>query len=230
MTYYTYAYLREDGTPYYIGKGSGERAYRRTKKCIKPPKDKTRIIILKNNLTENQAFRHEKYMIYIFGRRDLNTGILHNRTDGGDQPPPFKNKKHKPETIEKLRELNRGKKYRLGHKLPPEKLKPKKQYIKKGNKSKNLLKGERRTRRQKEASNKHSKYMLGSTPTNSKEVIIFNKYYKSIRQACIQNNISYSQYKILINSSIKFNNSKELKDYIWNERNKKISKYNKKIN
>ena len=82
--YYTYAYLREDGTPYYIGKGSGGRVYKRSKKCTKPPKDKNRIIILKNNLTEKEAFRHEKYMIFVFGRKDLGTGILHNKTDGGE--------------------------------------------------------------------------------------------------------------------------------------------------
>jgi len=50
--YYTYAYLREDKTPYYIGKGNGNRAYRRRYKGIKPPKDKSRIIVLKQNLTE----------------------------------------------------------------------------------------------------------------------------------------------------------------------------------
>ena len=84
MNYYTYAYLREDKTPYYIGKGIGNRIYKRRKTDIKPPKDKSRIIFLKQNLTEEEAFRHEKYMISVFGRIDLGTGILRNRTDGGE--------------------------------------------------------------------------------------------------------------------------------------------------
>ena len=85
MYYYTYAFLREDRTPYYIGKGKDNRAYRRRNKGeIKPPKDKSRILILKKNLTEEEAFRHERYMISVFGRKDLGTGILHNRTDGGE--------------------------------------------------------------------------------------------------------------------------------------------------
>ena len=82
--FYTYAYLREDRTPYYIGKGKGDRVYKKSKNDIKPPKDKSRIILLKQNLSEEEAFRHEIYMIAIFGRKDLETGILHNRTDGGD--------------------------------------------------------------------------------------------------------------------------------------------------
>jgi len=81
--YYTYAYLREDKTPYYIGKGKESRIYRKTRR-IKPPKDKSRIIFLKQNLTEEEAFKHEIYMIDVFGRKDLGTGILHNRTDGGE--------------------------------------------------------------------------------------------------------------------------------------------------
>ncbi len=83
MHYYTYAYLREDRTPYYIGKGKEGRIYSKQKN-IKPPKDKSRIIFLKKNLTEGEAFRHEIYMIDVFGRKDLGTGILHNRTDGGE--------------------------------------------------------------------------------------------------------------------------------------------------
>ncbi len=84
--FYTYAYLREDRTPYYIGKGTGYRIYDKGKREFKPPKDKSRIIFLKQNLTEEEAFKHEKYMIAVFGRKDLGTGILHNKTDGGEGP------------------------------------------------------------------------------------------------------------------------------------------------
>ena len=82
--YYTYAYLREDKTPYYIGKGKGNRLYKRGSRVFAPPKDKSRIIYLKQNLTEGEAFKHEIYMIAVLGRIDLGTGILHNRTDGGE--------------------------------------------------------------------------------------------------------------------------------------------------
>jgi len=83
MHYYTYAYLREDKTPYYIGKGKDERIYS-SNRTINSPKDKSRIIYLKQNLTEEEAFRHEIYMISIFGRKDLGTGILYNMTNGGE--------------------------------------------------------------------------------------------------------------------------------------------------
>ena len=82
--FYTYAYLREDSTPYYIGKGQTNRIYQKNGKPCGVPKDKSRIIFLKQNLTEKEAFKHEKYMIAMFGRKDLGTGILHNKTDGGE--------------------------------------------------------------------------------------------------------------------------------------------------
>jgi hypothetical protein len=84
--YYTYAYLRKgDRTPYYIGKGHGKRAYDSSHN-VKVPDDKDRIIFLKQNLTEEEAFNHEKYMIAVLGRKDLGTGILRNMTDGGEGP------------------------------------------------------------------------------------------------------------------------------------------------
>jgi hypothetical protein len=80
--FYTYAYLREDRTPYYIGKGQRRRIYQTKGKPCPIPKDKERIIFLKQNLTEEEAFRHEIYMIDVFGRK-CDGGILLNKSIGG---------------------------------------------------------------------------------------------------------------------------------------------------
>jgi hypothetical protein len=82
--YYVYSYLREDYSPYYIGKGSGNRAYTKGPKEVKPPKDRSRVKIIKESLTEEESFDVEKLYILVFGRIDLGTGILRNKTDGGD--------------------------------------------------------------------------------------------------------------------------------------------------
>lgn len=79
-----YAYSRADKTFYYIGKGRPKRPYGKRKTGIKPPKDRSRIHILHSNLSEDTALLYEKKLIAFYGRKDLGTGLLHNKTNGGE--------------------------------------------------------------------------------------------------------------------------------------------------
>ena len=78
IQFYAYLWFRSDGSPYYVGKGHGDRAF-----CRGCPKDKSRIQILECR-SEEEAFEEEKLLISCYGRKDIGTGILRNRTNGGE--------------------------------------------------------------------------------------------------------------------------------------------------
>src|SRR5208337_4297567 len=91
-TFYTYLWLRErwshdgrfpPGSPYYIGKGKGDRAYDTSQHRVAPPNNH-QYILIQEFPDEISALEGEKWLIAIYGRVDNGTGCLINLTDGGE--------------------------------------------------------------------------------------------------------------------------------------------------
>lgn len=144
VMYYVYSYLREDFSPYYIGKGCKDRAYAYSNHRINAPKDRSRVHIIKSNLTEEEAYEVEKLYILMFGRKDLETGILRNLSDGGEGPTGYKTT---PEQRKKISLSRMGKKHPLYGVSPSEETREKQRQALKGKyvKEKNPMYGKTHT-------------------------------------------------------------------------------------
>ena len=113
--YYVYAYLRSKdsttakaGTPYYIGKGCKNRAWSNIR-AVSMPANSLYIVIIEQNLTEVGALALERRLIKWYGRKDTGTGILQNKTDGGDGVTNYHKNKPWSEARRAAYEANKNK-------------------------------------------------------------------------------------------------------------------------
>lgn len=140
--YYVYKYTDKDNIPFYIGMGKDYRYkehlwvrkderykdlyfYRKLNKMISDD-EKFNIEIIHKELSRKEAIEIEKYYIAFYGRKCLGLGPLYNLTEGGDGGTPgvikestreklrlnWLGRKHSPESIEKMRRVQKGLKHR----------------------------------------------------------------------------------------------------------------------
>ena len=102
--YYVYQYLTEDGLPYYVGKGSGARI--REKHLYTEVPLAERRIIVKDGLTNIEAYKLENQLIKQYGRK-IDGGILDNKKITRWVAEP--GWKHSEEAKKRISEGNLGK-------------------------------------------------------------------------------------------------------------------------
>lgn len=115
--WFVYCYLRTaSNRPYYVGLGSRPDRMTARHSC-KVPRDRSRIRVMRQGLTREDAVRWERFYIARYGRKDLGTGCLLNRTDGGEgcrhgaeALKKIREAALRPENVARLRTLNIGRK------------------------------------------------------------------------------------------------------------------------
>ena len=80
--FYTYLWLREDGTPYYVGKGKNKRGLRSQGHWVSCPEGPR--IIVQHHSSEHEAFAAEEFLISFY-KRKCDGGCLLNIAPGASK-------------------------------------------------------------------------------------------------------------------------------------------------
>jgi hypothetical protein len=193
-------------------RGERNRAYKKGKGEVSPPKDKSRIIFLKQNLTEEEAFKHEIYMIAVFGRKDLGTGILRNKTNGGEgasgavrseeykikmsearkgENSSWYGRKHSQETREKMKKsAKRGETHHMYGKTHTEETRDKMSKSQKGRPSPKGMLGKKHTEEAKQKMSENREVKSFSVISPTEEII----HSKNAKQFCRDNNLDKGHF------------------------------------
>jgi hypothetical protein len=106
MGTFTYLWLRNDGTPVYVGKGTQRRAHQQYGHRVRKPADE--FILLQEHPSEESALEAEAFLISYYGRLDLGDGCLANLSCGGAVSPSFSGHKHTDETRRRIGVTQKG--------------------------------------------------------------------------------------------------------------------------
>lgn len=112
--FYTYAHYKPDNSVFYIGKGQRRRAWSKKNRnpywCNVVAKNgEPKVEVLAHWATEEEAFEHEKFLIWCF--RDMGCSMA-NITNGGEGSSGLV---HTDAVKEKIRSLHKGKKLTPEH-------------------------------------------------------------------------------------------------------------------
>lgn len=114
--FYVYMVFSSQGCPLYVGKGKGDRwaeggRHNAHMRAVWKKYGSLPVVIIRDDLTEQQAFDTEKALVAVIGRSDLGKGPLANHTDGGEGVTGRSGFKMPRESVERGAAKRRGRKY-----------------------------------------------------------------------------------------------------------------------